>query len=111
MSPANHEDLRMTPVDINPANPFRAPDWRWRSAVHPHELLAKPHRRVDRWTRQAIRLRERFEADGTPKGRRRTQTDVVLADAHALRYAVDPGGRWEAEARLAQRRHLAALGA
>jgi hypothetical protein len=43
------------------------------------------------------------------QGRRRPQTDVVLADA--LRYAVDPGGRWEAEGRLAQRRHLAALGA
>jgi hypothetical protein len=90
----------MTIVDISPINPFRPPDWRWKRAIHLHDERAEPHRRDDRWTRLALRLVERVEAGGTPPGRRRTGTDIVLDDAHALRYAADPRGRWEIEARV-----------
>jgi hypothetical protein len=91
----------MTLNDINPRNPFRPPDWRWRRALHLHDERATPHgRRDDRWTRQAIRLIERLDAGSTPPGRRRTATDVVLDAAHALKFSDDPRGRWEVEARV-----------
>jgi hypothetical protein len=90
----------MTVVELSPLNPLRPPDWRWRRAVHLFDERAEPHRRDDCWTRQALGLVERVDAGGNPPGRRRTGTDIALDDAHALRYAADPRGRWEAEARV-----------
>jgi hypothetical protein len=102
----------MTIIDINPRNPFRPPDWRWRRALHLYERRAKPHsRRDDHWTRLALRLIERIDAGGIPRGRRRTGTDVVLDEAHRLKFADDPRGCWEAEARVLAGQEPAAIAA
>jgi hypothetical protein len=102
----------MTSVDINPRNPFRPPDWRWKRALYLFEGQANPHSRCDdRWTRSAIRLIERLDAGGIPPGRRRTVTDGVLDDAHALKFSDDPRCRWEAEARILAGQEPAAIAA
>jgi hypothetical protein len=91
----------MTLIDINPRNPFRPPDWRWRRALCLYEGRANPHsRRVDHWTRSAVRHIARIDAGGIPPGRRQTGTDGVLDDAHALKFSDDPRCRWEVEARV-----------
>jgi hypothetical protein len=101
----------MTLIDIHRSNPLRPPDCRWRRALHLFDERAEPHRRDDCWTRQALRLVERVDVGGTPPGRRRTGTDIVLDDAHALRYAADSPGRWEAEARVLAGQEPAAIAA
>jgi hypothetical protein len=101
----------MTLIDINPRNPFRPPDWRWKRALCLFDERMTLHGRDDHWTRSAIRLVERLDAGSTPPGRRRTATDGVLDDAHALKFSDDPRCRWEAEARILAGQEPAAIAA